>query len=214
MGTLTYPFTLTAGQPENVNQLNSNLAAVATVLNGSVDATNLATSAKPVTIRGPYQTISEATFGVLTSALVSTATIYLPTMAATAKSGDSLTTTSPYVLLPFDPAAYAVSGLTLRLRVVASLATNATAPAMNFTYGLYPVTVAGGASAVVVTAGTVTSGSTVTRTTPSASTGYTDASSDFAAPSAGVYALGFAASAQMAGNSGAVASIRLEYHHV
>lgn len=48
MGTLSYPFTLTAGQPENVNQLNSNLAAIATVLNGSVDATNLAAGAVDV----------------------------------------------------------------------------------------------------------------------------------------------------------------------
>lgn len=48
MGTLSYPFTLVAGQPENVNQLNSNLAAVATVLNGSVDATNLASGAVDV----------------------------------------------------------------------------------------------------------------------------------------------------------------------
>lgn len=41
MGTLTYPFSLTAGQPENVNQLNANLAAISTLLNGNVDAANL-----------------------------------------------------------------------------------------------------------------------------------------------------------------------------
>lgn len=44
MTTLSYPYTLTAGQPENVNQLNSNLNAISTVLNGSVDTTNIASS--------------------------------------------------------------------------------------------------------------------------------------------------------------------------
>ena len=42
MGTLSFPFNLAAGDPENVNQLNSNLAAIQTVLNGQVDSTNLA----------------------------------------------------------------------------------------------------------------------------------------------------------------------------
>jgi len=41
MAFITYPFTLTAGQPENVNQLNSNLEAIRTVLNGGVDGVNL-----------------------------------------------------------------------------------------------------------------------------------------------------------------------------
>lgn len=41
MGTLVYPFTLTAGANENVNDLNGNLAAIAAVLNGNVDAANL-----------------------------------------------------------------------------------------------------------------------------------------------------------------------------
>lgn len=45
MTSLSYPYTLTAGQPQNVNQLNSNLNAVATVLNGNVDNTNLASGA-------------------------------------------------------------------------------------------------------------------------------------------------------------------------
>ena len=45
MGTLTYPYSLTAGQAENVNHLNSNLTAISNVLNGSVDADNLAAGA-------------------------------------------------------------------------------------------------------------------------------------------------------------------------
>jgi hypothetical protein len=40
MPTLSYPFALTAGQPENVNQLTANLDAVKTVVN-SLDTANL-----------------------------------------------------------------------------------------------------------------------------------------------------------------------------
>lgn len=41
MSNLTYTFTLTAGQPENVNQLNQNLTDVRTIINGGIDATNI-----------------------------------------------------------------------------------------------------------------------------------------------------------------------------
>jgi hypothetical protein len=41
---LVYPFTLTPGAPENVNQLNANLEAIRNVVNGSLDASNLSTS--------------------------------------------------------------------------------------------------------------------------------------------------------------------------
>ena len=41
MTQLSFPFTLTAGTPENVNQLNSNLDAIKTVLNGGIAADNL-----------------------------------------------------------------------------------------------------------------------------------------------------------------------------
>lgn len=42
MAQISYPFTLTAGQAENVNQLNSNLSAITTQVNGNLDETNLA----------------------------------------------------------------------------------------------------------------------------------------------------------------------------
>jgi hypothetical protein len=44
MASIVYPFTLTAGQPENVAQLNSNLSAVTAQVNGNLDDTNLATA--------------------------------------------------------------------------------------------------------------------------------------------------------------------------
>lgn len=44
MASISFPFTLTAGQPENVNQLNSNLAAISAQVNGNIDNTNLASA--------------------------------------------------------------------------------------------------------------------------------------------------------------------------
>lgn len=45
MTQLAFPYTLQAGQPENVNQLNANLDAVKTLVNGGLDATNLSAAA-------------------------------------------------------------------------------------------------------------------------------------------------------------------------
>lgn len=45
MGTLTYPNTLVAGENEDVNELNANLDAIKTVINGNIDTSNLSASA-------------------------------------------------------------------------------------------------------------------------------------------------------------------------
>jgi hypothetical protein len=109
-----------------------------------------------------------------------------------------------------DPADIAYGALTTKYRVQASCLTNATAPAITFTVGLYPVSaVAGGAGAVSITLGTVATGSTVVFTTPSSSTRSNGNSGDFAAPAAGYYALGVVASGSQAANSNAFISARL-----
>lgn len=48
MGTVSLPYTLTAGQPENVNQLMDNLTTLRDAINGNLDATNLASGAVDV----------------------------------------------------------------------------------------------------------------------------------------------------------------------
>lgn len=89
-----------------------------------------------------------------------------------------------------DPANFAVTGknntqLVLRM----SLATMATAPAVNFTAALNPVTFGGSTSGnIVCTAGSAVSGSSVTINTPSASTATVAETSAFAFPTAGAYA--------------------------
>ena len=119
-------------------------------------------------------------------------------------------------MIAITPADYAVTSLNTRFRIVVTTVTNATAPGVTFTYGLYPVSAsAGGASLLNVTLGTVVAGSTVARATPSASTQNIDASADFALSSTGVYALGFVTSgATSAANSVVAIYARLEVHQV
>jgi hypothetical protein len=102
----------------------------------------------------------------------------------------------------FDDADYTVSGLTQKLRLRAQVLANATAPAITFTFGLYPVTVAGGADVLAFTIGTVVTGSTVAIASPSASTATRGTpTADFTVPADGVYSLGVVTSGTIANNS-------------
>lgn len=114
----------------------------------------------------------------------------------------SATAQSPSIFY-FDPTDYPTWGsLTQKLRLKVYLGTNATAPGITITLGLYPVSaVAGGAGLQSYTLGTVTSGSTVAFTTPAASTRSQGTSGDFNAPSAGYYAIGVVGSGTQAANS-------------
>lgn len=76
-----------------------------------------------------------------------------------------------------------------KLRIRAQLITNSVAPTGNFTFGLYPVTIAaGGAGLVTYTIGTVVSGSNgASFTTPAATSKLNAVGSDFALPTDGHY---------------------------
>ena len=115
----------------------------------------------------------------------------------------------------FDPADWAAGSRTAKLRVVAACQTNAAAPNITFTLGLYPVTSGGGGAGVaVMTAGTVTVGSTVVFTTPTLSTLTTANSGDFTAPAAGWFSLGCVTNGTAAANSVAVLSASLQMRQV
>jgi len=104
----------------------------------------------------------------------------------------------------FDPADWSAGSRTTNLRIRAAVAVNAVAPTVSFTIKLFPVQSVGGASGANATIGSVglgPSGSSVTVTTPSASTQTAVASADFAAPSAGFYVLGVTPSGSQAANS-------------
>lgn len=93
-----------------------------------------------------------------------------------------------------DPADFTAGPRTTKYRIRASLATNAVAPGITLTFGLYPLTLAPGASSAAntYTLGTVVSGSTVAFASQAANTDASNVSSDFTAPAAGRYVLAVA----------------------
>jgi hypothetical protein len=124
-------------------------------------------------------------------------------------------TSLPIVMQYLDPADYAVPGLTTKYRIRASLLTNATAPAITFTFGLYPITaVAGGANKTKLTKGTVTTGSTVAFATQAKELRAQGVSTEFTAPAAGYYAIGIVLSGTAAVSSHELASAHLQVRNV
>lgn len=110
---------------------------------------------------------------------------------------------------------YTVAGLTQKLRVRAQCVTNATAPTVTITFGLYPITASAGASGqLTFTIGAVVSGSTVAFVTPSASTQNQNNSGDFTVPADGYYALGYVGSGTQAANSAVGLTAQLQTRNV
>lgn len=206
------PSNLTGGHSASMSDIAGPLTDIPTFLNGNIDATNLATSAKPVTLRGPYQTISESAIAIGTA--MAGGTYYGVGSGAVAVASASAGTAP--IILALTTSDYTVTGLTTQYRVKVSTITGTTAPGVNFTFGLYPVTATSGntGSTIAVTLGTVVAGSTVVRTAPAATSQFLDASADFTIGSSGTYALGVLTSGLSATNSYTLANMRLEYHHI
>jgi len=132
-----------------------------------------------------------------------------------ASGGTISSSAGMFSLLYFDDADFLVGGLTQKLRLRAQVSTNATAwSSVTATFGLYPVTFAGGADALVPTLGTVVTGSTVAAANPLASTPNSYVGTDFAIPSDGVYAIGFVLSATLTNNALALLSAQLQTRNV
>jgi hypothetical protein len=117
-----------------------------------------------------------------------------------------------------DPTEWAANTRTTKLRTRWGCITNAVAPGISFTCGLFPVATFGGASGanpMIASIGAVLTGSTVTFTTPSASNGgATQASTDFNAPAAGWYCFGVGASGVGAANSTITLTVTLMMRQV
>ena len=117
-------------------------------------------------------------------------------------------------LLHFNAADYVVAAKETKLRVRGSVAANATKPALKFTIGLYPVTVAGGAGSLTKSFGTVVPGSTVEINEPAASTVTQNTSADFTPPADGAYALGVVTSAKLTANNVSMITAQLQVRNV
>lgn len=117
---------------------------------------------------------------------------------------------APYV----DPADFAISGYTTQIRLRATIYTNATAPAVTFTMGWYPVTFAGGVGNLIPTLGTVVSGTTVAIASPAALSAVTGVSSAITMPAAGAYSPGVVYSGTPAANSYQAVMVELQVRHI
>lgn len=185
MSTLNYPYTITAGTEENINQVMSNFRAIETWANNDIDDTNMASgydisptlATEELLLCAGYN--SSTTTGVCLLTRRASGTVCASGAAGTGAS-----------VFYFDNSRYQVAGRTLTLRLQITACTNG-APGCNFTFGLYPMTATSPGSGVAIkaTAGTVVSGSTVTFTTPGANTVNTT-SVTFSAPTTGYYAIG------------------------
>jgi hypothetical protein len=129
------------------------------------------------------------------------------------KTSGSNLITSPAEVPPFfqfAKADYEVGGKTQKLRLRAQVTTNATKPTFKYTFGLYPFTTAGGGTELVVTLGTVVSGSTVEFNEPPPSTVTSKETSDFTIPADGAYCLGVVTSAKLNGGTAAMLGAELQ----
>jgi len=139
------------------------------------------------------------------------ATLFLTGGNAVASGG---TAPTPPCIFYFDDADYTVAGKTQKLRLRAQVSANATKPTIKFTFGFYPITVAGGADALTVTLGTVVSGSTVEINEPAASAVTNTTGSDFTIPSDGAYVLGVVTSGTLTNNSAVAVTAQLQTRSV
>lgn len=120
----------------------------------------------------------------------------------------------PPRLIRLVPSDYTVGTLTTKLLLRAEVAVNGTAPAVNYTFGLYPVTVGGVADTLVFAPGTVVTGSTVAISAPAANGIATANSGDFTFPADGTYVLVVATSGTMANNSAVSCHATLQVRNV
>lgn len=229
------------GDPRVPGPLIENDEAIRDVVNGNIDADNLAANAVTTAkildanvtdakLASPnnsvYKTIFTASclFGSDLAAatyLVSTKYDDTTRVATPIASGGTFQTTSPAIFpagdigIYFDDADYTVGSKTTKLRLRAQVSDNATAwSSVTATFGLYPVTFAGGADALTVTLGTVVSGSTVAIANPSASTTNQDNSGDFTIPSDGFYCIGVVTSATLTNNATSLLTAQLQTRNV
>jgi hypothetical protein len=101
----------------------------------------------------------------------------------------------------FAKADYEVANKTQKLRLRTQVGVNGTKPLLKFTFGLYPITIAGTTTEAKLTLGTVVTGSTIEFNEPAASTFTSKETADFTIPADGAYCVGFVSSATLTTSS-------------
>jgi len=134
----------------------------------------------------------------------------------TSSNGWNQTVSQFGAIMYLNPTDYpTVNGVTTKLRISATISTNAAAPGCSFTFGLYPLTRnSGGSLTITWTIGTVISGSQVAQfVTPALNTLTNTKGTDFAIPAAGMYAIGVITSATTATSSYTNMNAILQYRN-
>jgi hypothetical protein len=192
-----------AGNPRVPTPLVANDNAIRTVVNGNIDAANLASNAVTTAkitdanvtdaklaspANATYRTVMEG--GVVAGG--ATVNTWYITTAGTASVSGSATTNFPPMTFRYLSGDFSPGALTTRFRVTMDVLVGATSPSTTvLTAGLYPVTISGGN----YTLGTVVTGSTVASSSLATNTISPFDTSDFAASALTtntLYALAFA----------------------
>jgi hypothetical protein len=166
------------------------------------DSLKTASDAKVAAALGAYKTLYS--FSAQLNALGANSRLIWPSTLAVATNASA-----GLANFYLDPADFAVSGYTTKLRIRLLIGTDDTAPACDFTLNLKPVnTVAGGAGDAHDTLGAATA-STSTISSPSANTPANHAeSADFNAPTAGAFVFEIV-NTSMAANSAVAARVEI-----
>lgn len=214
-------FNYTTGNPNNLAaginaamaDIQGSFTDVKTALNGGLDETNVPNLSAAFT---SYERIARAS-GSISGA----AATYAMQQGAYTVANVIVGTAGAHVsdnLLYLDPAIYAANSRVTKLNLRYAVVTNAIAPAITFTAGLYPIATyaaAGGAQPTINTVGTVISGSTVAVASPPGSSVLTSSSSgDFNFPAAGAYVLCVITSGTVAANAVVDNVLQLEMRRV
>lgn len=199
----------------------NNYAEIQAVINGNLDSDNISASADindsqlASANNSVYRTVLRVE-GALVGGL--SANDYQLTADGAAVSNSNETAGyMPAGIMYIDPAAFLVSGLSTKYRVLVQLLVNNISQAgRTYKAGLYPISsIAGGNNSLDLTMGTVTTGSEATVAAPAVNSLNQASSSDFTAPAAGHFILGVNVSGgAVPANSRLAFAITLQFHNV
>jgi hypothetical protein len=217
---VTYP--INPGDPLDADKVDQNFTdlenagnTLETTVEGNLDDSNFSSTAGMYTA---YRTVAEVSSAIDSDVTYSAATYIMVGSSVIRLSGFSFDAPGSFVAPPnqllLNPSDYTITGRTAKLRLRAMVACNGTAPARTFTFGLYPLSVSGGAETLVITLGALVTGSSIAIASPPANSGTIATSADFDVPSAGAYLFGVALSGDPAANNSSTLVAHLQQHWV
>lgn len=205
------PSNLTANANASMSDIQGSLTDLRTFVNGNLDETNVPnlaaafTTYKTITMAGGGSSFGAGTF-LLPGPLGQTVGVQAPGVIGTAQHAFYL-----------DPADWAANARTTKLRVQASVVTNAVAPTTTHTFGLWAVATWGGTSGnspSIASIGTAVTGSAIAIAAPPAAGPTPATGADFNFPAAGFYVLAVVVTGALATGSAAVVHSKLQVRQV